>query len=53
MTTQIKAPRGVSGSARQAFLTLTDEQKIVYRDNFCRMGRPAWLCLRVAQTGQC
>ena len=53
MTTTIKAPRGVTGSARQQFLALTDEQKLTYRDNFYRMGRPAWLCLRVAQTGHC
>lgn len=47
----VKAPPGVTGAARAAFLALTPEQQAVYRYQFETCGRPAWLCLRVATTG--
>lgn len=44
----ISVPRGVSGKQRQMFLSLTDEQKSVYRWHFDNCGRPATICYRVA-----
>lgn len=46
----MKAPRGLSGKARQAFLELTDSQKAVYLTEW-EKGRLAAHCLRIAITG--
>lgn len=47
-STEIKAPRGVSGAQRELFLRLNHEQREAYRYHFDVCGRPAALCFRYA-----
>lgn len=46
----MKAPRGLSGKARQAFLALSTDQQAVYLAEW-EKGRLAAHCLRIAING--
>jgi len=51
MNKQTKAPRGISGKAREQFLALTAEQQETYLHRFNVMGQPAALAYRFATQG--
>ena len=44
----LNVPQGVGGKQREAYLTLTDRQKVAYRYDFYVRGRLAAHCYRAA-----
>jgi hypothetical protein len=45
----LNVPVGLSGSYRTEYLSLTDDQKRVFRHHFIAQGQPAGICLREAR----